>query len=116
MDEYAQGLKKLYKAYSTVLHCGVEAKRMGQTVLANQFVAGLCSDLKTKVVGTEGNFEQLLVKARGGKEERTHCYERSSTTVEVRRRSQPKYTLKKQPAGRIIWNRPENRGPRGGNP
>ena len=64
VDEYAQVLKKLYKkAYSTVLRGGAEAEKMGQTVLANQFVAGLRSDLKTKVVGTEGNFEQLLVKA-----------------------------------------------------
>lgn len=62
VDEYAQVLYK--KAYSTVLRGGAEAESMGQTVLANQFVAGLRSDLKTKVVGTEGTFEQLLVKAR----------------------------------------------------
>jgi hypothetical protein len=37
---------------------------MGQSVLANQFIAGLHSDLKSKVVGTEGNPEQLLLKAR----------------------------------------------------
>ena len=36
---------------------------MGQMVLANQFISGLRSDLKAKVVGTEGNLEQLLVKA-----------------------------------------------------
>ena len=36
---------------------------MGQSVLANQFVSGLRSELKSKVVGFEGNLEQLLVKA-----------------------------------------------------
>ena len=37
---------------------------MGQTLLANQFVTGLRPDLKAKVVETEGNLDQLLVKAR----------------------------------------------------
>ena len=37
---------------------------MGQSVLANQFVAGLRPELKAKVVGSEGNMEQLLMKAR----------------------------------------------------
>ena len=37
---------------------------MGQSVLANQFVAGLRPELKVKVVGSEGNMEQLLMKAR----------------------------------------------------
>ena len=36
---------------------------MGQSVLANQFVSGLKLELKSKVVGFEGCFEQLLVKA-----------------------------------------------------
>ncbi len=37
---------------------------MRKTVLANQFVVGLIPELKRKVAGTEGNFEQLLTKAR----------------------------------------------------
>ena len=37
---------------------------MGQTVLANQFISGLHPELKKEVVGTDGNLEQLLVKAR----------------------------------------------------
>ena len=41
-----------------------KAEAMGQSVLANQFVSGLQLELKSKVVGFEGNFEQLLVKAR----------------------------------------------------
>ena len=37
---------------------------MGKSVLAHQFVAGLQSDLKVKVAGMEGTFEELLAKAR----------------------------------------------------
>ena len=37
---------------------------MGQSFLANQFVAGLRPELKAKVVSSEGNMEQLLMKAR----------------------------------------------------
>ena len=65
MDEYAQALRKLFsKAYSTVLRGEPQSNSMGQTVLANQFIAGLRPELKAKVVGTEGNLEQLLLKAR----------------------------------------------------
>ena len=35
---------------------------MGQSVLANQFISGLQPVLKSKVVGTESNLKQLLVK------------------------------------------------------
>ena len=34
------------------------------SVLAYQFVAGLCQKLKAKVASSEGNFEQLLTRAR----------------------------------------------------
>lgn len=37
---------------------------MGCTVLTSQFVAGLLPELKSKVAGSEGGFELLLVKAR----------------------------------------------------
>ena len=37
---------------------------MGQSVLADQFVSALRPELKSKVVGFEGSFEQFLVKAR----------------------------------------------------
>ena len=58
-------MKKLFhKAYSNLARGGIEAEAMGQSVLANQFVSGLRSELKSKVVGFEGNLEQLLVKAR----------------------------------------------------
>ena len=65
VDEYAEALKKLFvKAYSSLARGGQEAETMGQSVLANQFVAGLRSELKVEVVGSEGNMEQLLMKAR----------------------------------------------------
>ena len=58
-------MRKLFnKAYSTVVRGEPEANSMGQTVLANQFIAGLHPELKAEVVGTDGNLEQLLVKAR----------------------------------------------------
>ena len=41
-----------------------EAEAMGKSVLANQFVAGLRLEIKGKVVGMAGSFEELLVKAR----------------------------------------------------
>lgn len=35
---------------------------LGQSVLANQFVTGLGSELKAEVMSSEDNMEQLLVK------------------------------------------------------
>ena len=65
VDAYAQDLRqRFYKAYPTVQQGTREAAEMGQLVLANQFVAGLLPELKTKVAGSEGKLEQLLTKAR----------------------------------------------------
>ena len=64
MDGYAQELRKLFsKAYAGIERGGPEAESLGRSVLANQFIAGLCIDLKAKVVGTEGDLDKLLVKA-----------------------------------------------------
>ena len=35
---------------------------MGQSALANQFVGGLRPELKAKVMGSEGNMEELLIE------------------------------------------------------
>ena len=43
---------------------GPEGEVWGQRLLANQFVAGLGTELKSKVVGQEGNLDQLLLKAQ----------------------------------------------------
>lgn len=62
MDHYAQDLRTLfYKAYPNVQQ-GAETLR--QTVLVNEFVAGLLPEIKSKLVGIDGNFSQLLAKAR----------------------------------------------------
>ena len=41
-----------------------EAEAMGRSVLTCQFVAGLKKEIKAKVAGAEGEFEQLVMKAR----------------------------------------------------
>ena len=47
-----------------VQHGGGGSDAMGQSVLAYQFVAGLVDNLKAKLVGCVGSFEELLAKAR----------------------------------------------------
>ena len=65
VDDFSQDLRKLFAhAYPKVEQGSREAEAMGKSVLANQFVAGLRSEIKGKVVGMEGSFEELLVKAR----------------------------------------------------
>ena len=41
-----------------------EAAKLGQMVLTNQFATGLRGDIKMKVVGVEGSFDQMLTRAR----------------------------------------------------
>ena len=55
-----------YKAYPYAQQGTREAEKLGQLqlVLVNQFVAGLVRDIKAKIIGVEGNFDQLLVRAR----------------------------------------------------
>ena len=65
VDQYAQDLRRLfYRAYPKVNQGSEEAEDFGRSVLAHQFVAGLSPTLRSKVAGNEGNFEQLLIKAR----------------------------------------------------
>ena len=65
VDIYAQELRTLFhKTYLSVQQGTREAEALGQTILTNQFVAGLLPDIKSKIVGSEGNFNQLLSKAR----------------------------------------------------
>ena len=64
VDSYAQDIRRLFnRAYSSVSASG-DGDQMRQSVLAYQFVAGLRSELKAKLVGREGTFEQLLEVAR----------------------------------------------------
>ena len=65
VDHYAQELRLLfYKAYPHAQQGTLEAEKLGQLVLVNQFVTGLLGDIKAKFVGIEGSFDQLLVRAR----------------------------------------------------
>jgi len=65
VDHYTQDLRVLfYKAYPNVQQGTKEAETLGQTVLVNQFVAGPLPEIKLRLVGMEGNFSQLLAKAR----------------------------------------------------
>lgn len=65
VDQYAQELKQLfYQTYPRVSQGSEETEDFGRSVLAHQFVAGLAPALRSKVAGSEGNFEHLLIKAR----------------------------------------------------
>lgn len=68
VDEFVEDLKRLFsKAYAEKSYVTPEAESMGETILANQFVAGLQPCLKARLMGTEGTFktfDQLLLKAR----------------------------------------------------
>lgn len=65
VDQYAQELHFLFnKAYPSTQQGTKEAETFGQTVLVNQFVAGLLPELKSKLVGIEGGYSHLLAKAR----------------------------------------------------
>ena len=65
VDSYTQDLWRLfYLAYPRAQQGSQESEEMGRTVLAYQFVAGLQPPTKVKVSGQEGDFEQLLAKAR----------------------------------------------------
>ena len=65
MDDYAQDLSHLYqRAYPQTNQESKEAEEMRQKVLAYQFVSGLLPELKVKVAGSEGTFEQLWIKAQ----------------------------------------------------
>ena len=65
VDAYAQDLRRLfYLAYPQAQQGTEEAEDMGRSVLSYQFVACLGQDIKIKLAGVEGTFEELLVKAR----------------------------------------------------
>ena len=65
IDSYAQDLKRLfYQAYPKASQSHSETETLGKSVLSSQFVAGLEPTLKSKVAGSDGDFEQLWVRAR----------------------------------------------------
>ena len=65
VDQYAQDLRILFhKAYLCIQQGIQEAESLGYSVLTGQFVSGLCSGIRSRVIGIEGSFEQLLSRAR----------------------------------------------------
>ena len=65
VDQYAQELKKLFlRAYPPTQREAPGAETMAQSVLSYQFVDGLVPEIKVKLAGCEGTFEELLSKAR----------------------------------------------------
>ena len=65
VDAYAQELRTLfYRAYPQAQQGTQETEQMARTMLANQFAVGLRQEIKIKVAGIEGTFEQLLAKAK----------------------------------------------------
>ena len=63
VDQYAQD-RNSYKAYPPSQREAPGAQTMAQSVLTYQFVDGLVPELKAKLAGSEGSFEELLSKAR----------------------------------------------------
>ena len=65
VDDFAQDLRRQYsRAYARFTRGTPEAERVGQTVLASQFVAGLRPSLQAKVVGMESGMDQLVLRVR----------------------------------------------------
>ena len=65
VDQYAQNLRRLFhQAYPQTQQGSQEAEDIGRAVLASQFASGLLPDVKRKVAGSDGDMQQLLVKAR----------------------------------------------------
>ena len=55
VEEHIQDLRRMFnRAYAQEIREGPQAEKMGQTLLANQFVAELCPELKRKLIGVEG--------------------------------------------------------------
>ena len=67
VDQYAQELRRLHqKAYPESLRGSEEAKQIGKTLLASQFLKGLHLEIKKNVTVSEqsGEIDKLLAKAR----------------------------------------------------
>ena len=65
MDSYAQDLRCLFnRAYLRAQQGTREAKDFEKSVLSYQFVARLRQEMRMKLAGMEGSFEQLPTRAR----------------------------------------------------
>ena len=65
VDQFAQELRKFFNlAYAGAACEGPQAERMGQTLLKDQFVAGLRPELKRKLIEVDAGLEELILKAK----------------------------------------------------
>ena len=65
VDSYTQELRKLfYRVHPKAKQGDGKTESMAKDILAYQFVAGLKLEIKEKLAGVEGDFDQLLTKAR----------------------------------------------------
>ena len=65
MDTYAQNLRRLfYRAHPRSQQGSRETEEFGRSILAYQFVAGLLPEIRRRLAGQEGTFDQFLVRAR----------------------------------------------------
>ena len=107
VDDYAQELQRLFhRAYAGAQSQGGGAEAMGQSVLRYQFVAGLRPELKAKVVGCGGSFEELLSKARF---EEARLREVTPTRTEPRESN----TQSERPRGQLPTQAPLQGGSKG---
>ena len=107
VDTYAQDLRRLFHQAYPRSHQGTsESEEMGRSVLLNQFTAGLLPHLKEKIVGVEGIFDQLLVKARFEEAKKKEMEglrkERKETKKTLKRSIQSFPPRKDKPSGPIL--------------
>ena len=90
MDTYAQDLKCLfYKAYPSAQQSTLEMQELMKSVLTNQFVCGLQPELKGKLAGRDGHFEQLLTIARFEEAKARELQQKEGTPTTPRKNSGP---------------------------
>lgn len=100
VEDYAQDLNRLYlRAYPPAERGSEDAERMGQTVLTYQFVAGLKPELRLKVAGNDGTFEQLLMRARLEEAKLRDLLPDSGATKQTMERNQQRKPIQGTPGG-----------------
>ena len=91
-----------------------EAEDMGRSVLSYQFVAGLRQEIKVKLAGVEGTFEELLVRARLEEAKLRDLSERMPTTHTPRKPLSPSSVHPATTTSAKTGNEGCNERPRGG--
>ena len=90
VDTYAQDLKCLfYKAYPSAQQSTLEMQELMKSVLTNQFVCGLQPELKGKLAGRDGHFEQLFTIARFEEAKARELRQKEGTPMTPRKNSGP---------------------------